>query len=208
MTEAEWLASNSPVAMLHHLNADGNARKTLLYAAALLDSHPDLLTHELKVWRQAVEEVLTGRKPARALDYVQTSAEYEVTHLMDHGSPGTREHYAAIADVVFCIWTSAPTEYEETTAESAPVRRANTDLFRDIFGNPFRPASFSPAWRTDTALALAHQIYESHDFGAMPILADALQDAGCDSSDILDHCRGSGPHVRGCWVVDLVLGRQ
>ena len=57
-------------------------------------------------------------------------------------------------------------------------------------------------------VTLARQMYESLDFGAMPILADALQDAGCDSADILNHCRGPGPHVRGCWVVDLVLGKE
>jgi hypothetical protein len=81
------------------------------------------------------------------------------------------------------------------------------DCVRDIFGNPFRPATLDPAWRTSTAVAIAKGMYESRDFGAMPILADALQDAGCDSDDILDHCRGPGPHVRGCWVVDLVLGK-
>jgi hypothetical protein len=81
-------------------------------------------------------------------------------------------------------------------------------LVRDIFGNPFRPVTFSPSWRTSTALALARTMYESRDFSAMPILADALQDSGCDNEDILDHCRGGGPHVRGCWVVDLVLGKE
>ena len=70
------------------------------------------------------------------------------------------------------------------------------------------PSPSPPAWRTDTALSLARQMYESRDFSAMPILADALQDAGCDSDDILNHCRGPGPHVRGCWVVDLVLGKS
>jgi hypothetical protein len=85
---------------------------------------------------------------------------------------------------------------------------AQADLVRDIFGNPFRPVSFSPEWRTSTAVALARQMYESRDFGAMPILADALQDAGCDSEEVLNHCRGPGPHVRGCWVVDLVLGKS
>jgi hypothetical protein len=79
--------------------------------------------------------------------------------------------------------------------------------FHDIFGNPFRPATFDPAWRTNTAVSLARQTYESRDFSAMPILADALQEAGCDNTDLLDHCRCSGPHVRGCWVVDLVLGK-
>jgi hypothetical protein len=86
--------------------------------------------------------------------------------------------------------------------------RAQGDLFRDIFGNPFRSVTFDPEWRTSTAVALARQMYESRDFGAMPILADALQDAGCDTDDILSHCRGPGPHVRGCWVVDLVLGKE
>jgi hypothetical protein len=72
--------------------------------------------------------------------------------------------------------------------------------------NPFRPIPFSPSWRTDTAVSLAHTIYDTREFSAMPILADALQDAGCDSDDILDHCRdANATHVRGCWVVDLVL---
>ncbi|WP_439623246.1 hypothetical protein [Gemmata sp.] len=84
---------------------------------------------------------------------------------------------------------------------------AGTALLRCVFCNPFRPVAFDAAWRTDTAVSLARHIYESRDFGAMPILADALQDAGCDSDDVLDHCRGAGPHVRGCWVVDLVLGK-
>ena len=79
---------------------------------------------------------------------------------------------------------------------------------RDIFGNPFRPVVADPAWRTDTAVSLARQMYESREFGAMPILADALQDAGCENTDILNHCRDTAQgHVRGCWVVDLVLGK-
>jgi hypothetical protein len=86
-------------------------------------------------------------------------------------------------------------------------RDENASVLRELFGNPFRPAAFDPAWHTDTVVALARQMYESRDFGAMPILADALQDAGCASDDILTHCRGAGPHVRGCWVVDLVLGK-
>ena len=81
-------------------------------------------------------------------------------------------------------------------------------IIREIFGNPFRPIAFSPEWRTDTAIALARQMYESRDFSAMPILADALQDAGCDNESVLTHCRDTNqPHVRGCWVVDLVLGK-
>ena len=75
--------------------------------------------------------------------------------------------------------------------------------------NPFRPFTFSPAWRTDTVLTLAKHMYESREFSAMPILADALQDAGCDNEQILSHCRDANQvHVRGCWVVDLVLGKE
>src|SRR5581483_11403490 len=81
-------------------------------------------------------------------------------------------------------------------------------LLRDILGNPIRPVAFAPEWRTSTAVAIARGMYESRDFSPMPILADALQDAGCDSDDILNHCRDPQQvHVRGCWVVDLVLGK-
>ncbi|MCE9562724.1 MAG: hypothetical protein K8U57_11815 [Planctomycetes bacterium] len=82
-------------------------------------------------------------------------------------------------------------------------------MLRDLFGNPFRLGMFDTAWRSDTAVSLAKHIYESRDYSAMPILADALQDAGCDHDDILNHCRNSEQvHVRGCWVVDLVLGKS
>ena len=76
-----------------------------------------------------------------------------------------------------------------------------------VFSNPLRWITINPSWLTPTVLAIAQQMYDTRDFGAMPILADALQDAGCDNDDILNHCRGPGPHVRGCWVVDLVLGK-
>ncbi len=79
----------------------------------------------------------------------------------------------------------------------------------DIFSpNPYSLPDFSSAWRSDTAVSLAKGMYESRDFSAMPILADALQDAGCDNDDILNHCRDEKQvHVRGCWVVDGVLGK-
>lgn len=78
-------------------------------------------------------------------------------------------------------------------------------LVREIFGNPFRPVAFSPECRTDTVVTLARQMYESRDFSARPILADALEDANCTEEAILAHCRGPGPHVRGCYVVDTIL---
>jgi hypothetical protein len=77
---------------------------------------------------------------------------------------------------------------------------------KDVEGLPAFP--FDIEWRTSTVAAIARGIYESRDFTPMPILADALQDAGCEQEDILNHCRFGGPHVRGCWVVDLVLGKS
>jgi hypothetical protein len=89
-------------------------------------------------------------------------------------------------------------------AESA----AQAQLLRCIFGNPFRPVAFDPEWRTSTVVQLARGIYDDRDFDRLPILADALQDAGCNNADVLNHCRQPGPHARGCWVVDLVLGKH
>jgi hypothetical protein len=67
---------------------------------------------------------------------------------------------------------------------------------------------FQKAWRTSSAVGIAQAIYAERAFDRLPILADALQDAGCEDADVLAHCRGPGPHVRGCWVVDLVLGKE
>jgi hypothetical protein len=80
-------------------------------------------------------------------------------------------------------------------------------LARCTFGNPFRPVAVDPSWLTSTVVALSRGIYDDRAFDRLPILADALQDAGCDNLDVLNHCRGDGPHARGCWVVDLLLGK-
>jgi hypothetical protein len=87
-------------------------------------------------------------------------------------------------------------------------------LLRDIFGNPFRPVLFDLAWRTPTVQALALAAYEERilpsgglDNVRLAILADALEEAGSTNSAILDHLRGPGLHVCGCWPLDLVLGR-
>jgi hypothetical protein len=85
---------------------------------------------------------------------------------------------------------------------------AQAYLLHDIFGNPFRPVALDPRWRTSPVVDLARTIYDERAFARVPVLADALRDAGCDQELILYHCREEGPHVRGCWVVDLVLGKQ
>jgi hypothetical protein len=96
----------------------------------------------------------------------------------------------------------------EYDAAAAPERLAQADLLRDVFGPlPFRSVTLNPSWLTSDATGLAAGIYAERAFDRLPILADALQDAGCDDQGLLDHCRGEGPHVRGCWVVDQVLGK-
>ena len=87
------------------------------------------------------------------------------------------------------------------------VSQSEANLMRDIFGNPFRPVTLDPRWLSSTVLDLARTIYDERVFERMPILGDALMDSGCDSEEIIKHCQGTGPHVRGCWVVDLILGK-
>jgi hypothetical protein len=100
----------------------------------------------------------------------------------------------------------------EGGGEGAATRegQAQCDLLRDIIGNPFRPPpALHPAWLSSNDGAvrkLAEAIYGDRRFGDLPVLADALEDAGCIDPTLLAHCRG-GDHVRGCWVLDLLLGR-
>jgi hypothetical protein len=79
------------------------------------------------------------------------------------------------------------------------------DLLREVYGNPYRAVAFEEAWRTGAAMGMARQMYATGDFTAMPFLADALQEAGCENPDILKHCRAPVEHVRGCWVLDQLL---
>jgi hypothetical protein len=112
---------------------------------------------------------------------------------------------AAVAarDVLIALGVAMSPEYHRSTRAD---RVRMCDAIRDLFRHPHLPVTFDPTWRTSTAVGLARTMCGSRDFSAMPILADALEGAGCDSADVLAHCRGPGPHVRGCWVVDLVLG--
>jgi hypothetical protein len=84
-------------------------------------------------------------------------------------------------------------------------------LLRDIFSNPFHPLPvLESAWRMGNdgaAVRLAHTIYDHRRFEDMPVLGDALEDAGCQDAAILDHCRQAGDHLRGCWLLDLLRGK-
>jgi len=112
----------------------------------------------------------------------------------------------SVMDLFFSTEGRARNEARRELADRVYGKQAR--IARDIFGNPFRPVAFDTRWRTSDALGLARAIYDEKAFDRMPILADALMDAGCADEQIIAHCRGDGPHVRGCWVVDLVLGKE
>jgi hypothetical protein len=80
-------------------------------------------------------------------------------------------------------------------------------FLREIFGDLFHPVIFEPGWQSVAAVGVAQAMYDEGDFSAMPILADALEEAGCSDPQVVSHCREKGEHVRGCWVVDLVLSK-
>jgi hypothetical protein len=221
MTRADWLTCGDPAAMLHFLRDRASDRKLRLFAVAW----------GRDVWRLLPDErsrdaVLTAERYA---DGAATVADLVAAHrgaadavreipLAAGRRTGVTRRQAdrnwatkAAAEVACC---AADPAWDVRAAASAAgwtggaTRYALSNHLRDLF-NPFRPAPFDPAWRTSTARAMGAYAYESGDLSALPILADALQDAGCEDAEVLAHCRdATSPHCRGCWVVDCVLGRE
>jgi hypothetical protein len=220
MTEKQWLGAKSidPLREWWRDRRERNryARKERLFACACCRLWWDHLTDERS--RRAVEVAEAMADGAAGKAAVRRAHTDAVAAARD--SPRARRGYSLEASVeivmnahrndVFVATTmrlrDAAPDLKLCTQKESELAQAN--LLRDVIGNPFRKVAFSPEWRTDTAVALAKQMYEAREFSAMPILADALQDAGCDGDDILTHCRDPKlPHVRGCWVVDLVLDK-
>jgi hypothetical protein len=131
-------------------------------------------------------------------------------------------HRAACA-----IWVAAgagdPTDDEDFASLRAEVASAHAaiasgnafaeeahqaQIIRDIFGNPFRRTIITPCWLTETVVTLASGIYAERAFDELSILADVLEDSGCENPEILSHCRKESSHVRGCWIIDMVLGKE
>jgi hypothetical protein len=214
VTEPEWLTCEDPHAMLEfiRLRHEMTARRWRLFAIACCHRLRSLelarvSLDALTVAENHVEGTADENQLSEAYDLA-----YDLAGAYQHGSgPPVTSGWVALA----LCYAAHRDESADDVAHFA--RRAlaseseallQTSFLRDIFGNPFRSVMFSPNWRTDTVVALALEMYESRDFSAMPIIADAIQDAGCFDDDILNHCRSTGPHVRGCWVVDLVLGKE
>jgi hypothetical protein len=100
---------------------------------------------------------------------------------------------------------------DATRERLTAVRRTMADLVRDVLGNPLRRPAIDPAWllwNHGAARQIAEQIDTSGNFAELPILADALEDAGCCDGELLQHLRGESVHVPGCWALDAVLGRM
>jgi hypothetical protein len=119
------------------------------------------------------------------------------------GSPFLERVYCALATAAYAAKARLLNRQAEEEAQA--------DLLREMLGNPFRPKCAEPAWLawgSGTVVRLAETIYHDRAFDRLPVLADALEDAGCQDADILGHCRQPGPHVRGCWAVDLLTGRK
>lgn len=235
MTEQQWLKSVEPSEMLDFLDGQATDRKLRLFQVACCRRIWDLLPK--KIFRDAVliaEKYADGevsnkeRQEARTriAGYRPNGDQAKKVRDLAARSAGYAAYYAIekrVAKNLRLIRASGvsavlahaarkaakPHERDPWTKVHNAEERITAHLIRCIFGNPFRPATIDPTWKTDTVLSLAKHMYESREFSAMPILADALQDAGCDNEDILKHCRdGKQKHVRGCWVVDLILGKE
>lgn len=214
MTETEWLTwASDPELMLKLLPTVGTVsdRKLRLFAVACCrramtaaDVRP-----RTEPFVDVAERFADGEATTNDLQNVRCHPAVSV----EHGRTNSALHHACLnaaeaeAGVVMADCAALNAAWGATQPRSVMsdddgisegrLVREQVDqcaLLRDVFGNPFRPLNFNPEWRTDTAISLARLMYDSRDFTATPILADALQDAGCDNDDILSHCRSEGAH--------------
>jgi hypothetical protein len=236
MRAEELLAANDPKELLAHLSGDGvSARKWRLFAVACARQVWHLLTPEARRVLETTEAVADGRggpeqlylcasevtfkrapggvtEPA-AKAFQEAASAVRVGTTTEASWAGTAAWgHAARA----LAWQAAarmpPWQFVRPTWDAAEkaAHAAQCDLIRDVFFPSLHPVRFRTAWREwqgGAAGKIAREIYDRRRFEELPVLADALEDAGCDERALLDHCRSRGPHVRGCWALDLVLGR-
>jgi hypothetical protein len=204
MTEAEWQVCDDAGLMLWFLQqgSTNKERQLWLIAAACTRSFwaptPDSLTsatiEEMErradglIHEEAGPSPVTEDGAVRGLSGARSTAHILAVHV-----------YVAIRGNMAAMFGASKAATNNTTALA---------VLRDICGNPFHPISLSPTWRTPHALALAQAMYDDRHYEDMPVLADALEEAGCTERAILKHCREPVPHVRGCWVLDLLLGKR
>lgn len=156
--------------------------------------------------QRVVRELSTTAPRSRPLNRRNWESRHYQTAAFDHLKLGSV--FVALDTVSAAAYTVGPAGSPEWNRVLDEECAALRDLLIDVVGpSTRRPINFTP-WLTSTVRALAEQMYQSRDFSTMPILADALQDAGCNSELVLNHCREPGYHVRGCWVVDRLLHRS
>ncbi|MCE9563791.1 MAG: hypothetical protein K8U57_17250 [Planctomycetes bacterium] len=226
MTEAAWLVCADPELMLDALQPAAGDRKLRLFGIACCRLSWDaFLDVRLRNAVEFAEKHADGRldEMARAavkrtlLDMYERELEEDkeftptliprILKLISHQRYDSVEAICCSASVAhWALGDDYDTNYRPFEAE---LVAEHTQLLRDIFGpRAFRRILVEHTWLTSTVQLLAAGTYEERAFDRMPILGDALQDAGCDNDDILNHCRQPGEHVRGCWVVDLILGKK
>ena len=212
MAEQQWLKCDEPLKLLLQLQGKMSARKARLFGCACWGRAKYYPEEPLR--RRALEmlEEYADRRVKRR------EAMAAVKMAIQGGAlPGYFTEFfwsAHCTDAAFIVsqdafpWAVYEYVVGARDVDLRPERRTHADVLRDIVGNPFHPVAVTPAWRTPAAVALARTAYEERHFEDLPLLADALEEAGCTDDAILTHLRGSGPHVRGCWVVDLVLEKE
>jgi hypothetical protein len=215
MNETEWLECTDPGKMLEVLGDRASERKLRLLACAhcrrqMLDPLDPLDWAMVEV----AERFADGEATWDDLSAARKAAKKPPLF------PGARRGESRAAEWVAARWqaghaiTWAPPwrgkPVPEYAARHAAYKVQGAHLLREVFGNPFRPAILDPAWLAWNGGAVrkvSQAIYDERRFAALPILADALEDAGCADTEVLTHCRGPGEHMRGCWVLDLLLGK-
>jgi hypothetical protein len=220
MTEAEWLACADPQPMLVSLRGQASERKLRLIACACCRRLWHLLVG--KQGRQAVEVAERFADGLAGQDEVSAASAglAYLAHLDRASSEIARGFFAHTAvSYLFAAAEGGAVGYAEAVSSWAAgadhsyavAHAAQADLLRCIFGSPFRPLprlnAAWLAWESGTVPKLAAAIYEEQAFDRLPILADALEEAGCDAAELLAHLRGPGPHARGCWALDTLLGK-
>jgi hypothetical protein len=214
MTEQEWLECSKPGQLLIRMHASKKPRKERLFACACCRHVWHLMTDPR--CRRAVEvseQFADGFASAQEFAEAQTGVEAARAN-QRYGGFDRESHLATAAGAALEGRTGAAhsvriaIRWVDGEQASLQEQAYHCWLIHEIFPNPFRPMSVDPFWQTGTVVPLAQSIYDERAFDRLPILADALEEAGCTNADILNHCRQPGEHVRGCWVVDLLLGRE
>ena len=220
MNEEEWLSSVDPKPMLDYVRGKrASDRKLRLYAVACCRRIWDFLTDERS--RKAVEvaeEYADGSVDRERLVAARDKArEVKKTFSSPSQTPFERAANAALdatRDTGRSASNNAPSEaaralnFEDHNRFEEGKRRQQAVLLRCMFGNPFRPVFLDSAWLTPNVVSLAQTIYDNRAFERMPILGDAIEETGCGNTNAIDHCRSQTEHVRGCWVVDALIGKN